>query len=89
MTSNEELLTLIKAEIAGKIIQSFECENWFPKGKGWDSTHTYRIKPEPREWIVNVGNSGMNYFHDSKIGAKMQKNVVETFTVREVIEDEL
>ena len=55
MTSNKELIALIRAEINGEAIQQNERGNWVVKNGFWDSRCDYRIKP--KEWYLVVANT--------------------------------
>ena len=67
MTSNEELLTLIRAEIAGKELQFRGKNNVTPRswtrktGGNWNTViYEYRIKPEPRRrWVNDYPDGGL------------------------------
>ena len=59
MTSNEDMVKFINAEIDGFTVQRKIDTLWCARGNSWDSKRTYRIKPEPRvRWI--------NYYKDSE-----------------------
>ena len=93
MTSNEELIQLIQAEIDGKTVlveTSTGC--WRGKNAGWNSTYDYRIKPEPREWYVNeypehLGYKGFGYLHPTReiAGKHGDRDVVRVIHVKEVL----
>ena len=94
MTSNEELITFIKAEIAGKIIQILHNDNTGHVKVGyWDALNTYRIKPESRQWYVNeyAGDpvKGLGYLHETEALATNARDTgcLGTIKVREVLDD--
>ena len=90
MTSNEELLVLIQAEIDGKVVQQKSLSNWIEFNSRWDSHATYRIKPdEPREWWIALGEFNTGCLADSKKEIMAAaRHGDELIKVREVLDDE-
>lgn len=87
----EELLPVIQAFAEGKEIEfkHKEGDEWFTQDYYvWDEDYEYRIKPEPREWYINIYDSDDSYMHNTKIQAdNMGKGRIECIKVREILED--
>ena len=60
MTSNEEMIVYIQAEIDGKEVQirGANTDIWVAKGAYWHSNNTYRVKPEPPYCYGSISTSG-------------------------------
>ena len=89
MTSNEELIKFIQADIDGKVVQQKTANGWW-KSDRWDSHATYRIKPEPREYFIKIyaDNSQMAVFETMEDAFEFRINGSEVIKVREVLDDE-
>ena len=97
MTSNEDLIKYIQAELDGKEIQiEDDLGGWIFKlaSEKWYAGHNYRIKPEPREWYVNeyprnLGHKGLGYLHETKELAKSfgGEKVCKIIKVREILDE--
>ena len=94
MTSNEDLIVFIQAEINGKTIQLNRKGTWNTKDTfTWHKDCNYRIKPEPREWYINeypehLGYKGLGYLHPTREIADNHgdSNVIGVIHVKEVLE---
>ena len=94
MTSNEELIAYIQAEMDGKEIQYKQnTEAWYAKNplSGWNSNTIYRVKPEPREWYVNEyspGDLGYVLYDTATAAKKRTSDETQQIKIREVLEDD-
>lgn len=77
-----EAIKVMQAWVDGKKVQVFVRGNWYDViDSDWDwSDHAYRIKPEPREWLVRVDEK--NRIYDETTCAAP----FERIKVREVLE---
>ena len=92
MMTHDEMIAVIAAHRDGKKIQCQSKDgrdNWFDTPDPvWDFAFCdYRIKPEPREWWVNVYPGGDSYWYETKEAADKQtsKYHLECRHVREVL----
>jgi hypothetical protein len=85
---------ILKAFIEGKEIERICGDEWIDRSENIDADHlamnphTYRIKPEPREFWVNVYPHGVdNIIHYTKVDADnwAANDREECIKVREVI----
>lgn len=83
-----------EAHAAGKAVQ---CKGVFTAKPEWMDIHMptfatcnvtdYRIKPEPREWWLNVYPDGESFSYDSKEQADAKRRALgRTVKVREVLD---
>ena len=89
----EEIIKVVQAHIDGKTVQYKHLGEWKKTAfepKFWDfEGMDYRIKPEPREFYLNIHKDGVIYAHDSFITAKSYlQSGFTTVKVVEVISDE-
>jgi hypothetical protein len=94
MSYIDELISILQAFKEGKTIQYRKLG--FPEwceasGDGWNfSGYEYRVKPEPREWWINVYPEYENIYNVYKTQADAEANKddstrSETIRVREVL----
>jgi len=89
--THDEMIAVIQACKEGKVIQHRQ-KGW----KSWTDTLTpswdfalreYRVKPEPREWWINVYPDDAKYVYCDVLAAQIGKGsrCVETVHIREVL----
>jgi hypothetical protein len=89
-----EFLPLIQALADGKTIQIkyFGDEEWITREDVhfFNPASSYRVKPEPREWILNVYGKGEVYAHDTMRealdGCEGDYQKVQQVRVREILD---
>jgi hypothetical protein len=92
----QQIIEVLQAWDSGKTIQRQVCAggNWvsFCKAQegsiAWDfSYYVWRVKPQPREWWVNVYGTHYSCLMPSKVYADSTDNGrIECIRVREVLE---
>jgi len=84
----KKAIEVMQAYVDGKVVEYFAFDAWFPVNQpGWSFNDTkYRIKPEPREYWVNVYPGGI-YVYKSKEDADLYCSVnrSECIRVREIL----
>jgi len=93
-TNAKDFLPLVQALADGKTLQNKTCDGWvdLPGNAIAFSNYpeSYRIKPEPREWILNVYDDGDLYAHTSMQSAKgsseNSRKKVQQVRVREILD---
>lgn len=96
--TTQEMIDVMQAHLAGKVIQVRKswprCLLWntlAPNARpvwDWDN-YIYRVKPEPREWYVNMYESGPSCCqHATRVEADAANaGRSECIKVREVLDD--
>ncbi len=92
MMTHNEMIEVIQAHRDGKKIQAksilIDWHDTVLNQPSWNfDVYDYRIKPEPREWWVNVYPDGDSYWYETKEAADKQtsKYRLECRHVREVL----
>ena len=87
----KKLLPIIEAFANGEDIQIKASDKWLTwESYSFDSKSEYRIKPNPREWWVNVYDKG-SVIHETKESARSGSahTKCELIKVREVLDENL